>query len=216
MGTMTTRIKVAIADDQPIILLGLQNVIKDGDRLILHGIYKNGKEILDGLDTDKLPDVLLLDIQMPGMDGIEVAGILSKKYPSVKIVALTNVDAMPQVKRMLQQGCKGYLLKNTDPSELIAAIERVSNGEQILDSVLKDEIINDLFLSKRERGKIVLSSREKEILELITDGRPNQYIADKLFISLRTVENHRSNLHLKLGVNNTAALVKVALKAGLV
>jgi len=205
-------IRVSITDDQEIILNGLQRMLALSPVIEVKGTYKNGEELLNGL-TQYLPDVLLLDIQMPGQSGIELAGIVSKKYPSVKIIALTNVDVIPQVKKMLSQGCLGYLLKDAGTETILEAIETVNRGEQYLHEPIQKQLLKSLSAKK---SKFLITRREKEILELIVAGLSNKEIADKLSLSVRTVENHRNHLLQKFEVNNTASLVKIAIQEGLV
>lgn len=205
-------IKVTITDDQQIILNGLQKIIAEASDIDLIGVFTGGEDLLEGLEK-QLPDVLMLDINMPGKTGIELAGIISKQFPSVKIIALTNVDIIPQVKKMLQQGAVGYLLKDAAPEIIIEAIRKVAGGDKYLYEDLQKQLMNDLF---EPSGKHVITRREKEILQLVVDEFTNHEIAEKLFLSLRTVENHRNNLLQKLGVKNTAGLVKAAINEGLV
>lgn len=205
-------IKVAITDDQDIILNGLQKILALSPHISLTGTYKNGDELLDGIGKTQ-PNVLLLDIQMPGLSGIELAGIISKKYPSIKIIALTNVDVIPQVKKMLGQGCMGYLLKDADSKIIHEAIETVYNSSQYLHEPIRNQLLKSLSESK---SKNIITRREKEILQLIVEGFSNKEISDKLFLSIRTVENHRNHLLQKFDVKNTAGLVKVAIEEGLV
>lgn len=204
-------INVAIADDHSIVLNGLQKILALHTDIKVTDVYLNGDSLLEGLET-KQPDVLLLDIQMPGKNGIELAGIISKKFPDVKMIALTNVDILVQVKKMLQKGCLGYLLKDASPEILVEAIKTVHTGEQFLYESLSKQLVNNFFSQNSKQ----LTRREKEILQLITEEHTNQEIADKLFLSLRTVENHRNNLLQKLDVKNTAGLVKIAIQEGLV
>lgn len=205
-------INVAMIDDQVIILNGLQKILADAEHLVITGVYNNGDELLHGFET-ALPDVLLLDIHMPGKSGIELAGIISKKYPTVKMIALTNVDVLAQMKQMLQKGCVGYLLKDVSPEILVKAIETVSSGEQYLQEEFKIQLLNSLSgINKKQ----LITRREKEILKLITEEHTNNEIAGKLFLSLRTVENHRNNLLQKLNVKNTAGLVKMAIQEGFI
>ena len=158
-------------------------------------------------------DVLLLDIQMPGKSGIELAAVITKQYRDIKIIALTNIDVVAQIKKILQQGVMGYLLKDANPATIINAIETVYGGEQYIQEQLRQQLLNSLSAGN---AKQIVTRREKEILQLIVDEFTNQEIADKLFLSLRTVENHRNNLLQKLDVKNTAGLVKVAIQEGLV
>ena len=205
-------IRLAITDDQVIILNGLQKILADVPNIKITGIYHNGDELLEGLAIQQ-PDVLLLDIQMPGKSGIELAGIITKTYKQIKIVALTNIDVTAQIKKILQQGVMGYLLKDASPETIVKAIETVHNGEQYIQEELKQQLLSSL---SSHSAKQIVTRREKEILQLIVDEFTNQEIADKLFLSLRTVENHRNNLLQKLDVKNTAGLVKVAIQEGLV
>lgn len=205
-------IKLAITDDQVIILNGLQKILADVKNISITGVYNNGDELLAGM-AQELPDVLLLDIQMPGKSGIELAAIITKQYRSVKIIALTNIDVVAQIKKILQQGVMGYLLKDASPGTIIDAIETVYGGEQYIQEQLRQQLLNSLSAGNARQ---IVTRREKEILQLIVDEFTNQEIADKLFLSLRTVENHRNNLLQKLDVKNTAGLVKIAIQEGLV
>jgi DNA-binding NarL/FixJ family response regulator len=205
-------IKLAITDDQVIILNGLQKILADVKNIRITGVYNNGDELLDGIAKEQ-PDVLLLDIQMPGKSGTELAAIITKQYKNIKIIALTNIDVVAQIKKILQQGVMGYLLKDASPETIINAIETVYGGEQYIQEQLRQLLLSSLSASN---SKQIVTRREKEILQLIVDEFTNQEIADKLFLSLRTVENHRNNLLQKLEVKNTAGLVKIAIQEGLV
>ena len=205
-------IKLAITDDQVIILNGLQKILADVTNIKITGVYNNGDELLEGLAKEQ-PDVLLLDIQMPGKSGIELSAIITKQYKNIKIIALTNIDVVAQIKKILQQGVMGYLLKDASPETIVNAIETVHGGEQYIQEQLRQQLLNSLSAGN---AKQIVTRREKEILQLIVDEFTNQEIAEKLFLSLRTVENHRNNLLQKLDVKNTAGLVKIAIQEGLV
>ena len=205
-------IRVAVTDDQEIILNGMQKILATSPAIELAGLYKNGESLLDGLQSGQ-PDVLLLDIQMPGQSGIELAGIITKKYPGIRIIALTNVDVIPQVKKMLNQGCMGYLLKDAGSEIIFEAIETVFQGDQYLHEPIKLQLLRSL---SGKKSKYIITRREKEILGLIVAGLSNKEIAEKLSLSIRTVENHRNHLLQKLDVKNTAGLVKMAIDEGLV
>jgi DNA-binding NarL/FixJ family response regulator len=208
-------IRIAIADDHPMIIGGLQNMLSNHSHIVLTATYANGEELLKGLQQD-VPDVLLLDIQMPDKTGDELAPVILKKYPTLKILTLTNLDSTLYMHNMLRHGAQGYVLKTTDPKTVIAAIETVYNGGQYLDATMKDKL--EQFTSRLKKEAFLkpkLTSREKEILRLIVIGDTSQEIADKLFIGFRTVEYYRLNILFKLDVKNTAALVKKALEMGL-
>ncbi|GAA0525322.1 response regulator transcription factor [Chitinophaga japonensis] len=205
-------IQIAIADDHALILNGLQKIIASHPDMQVTGAYMNGESLLGGLALQQ-PDILLLDIQMPGQNGIELAGIIHKKYPSVKIIALTNIEVLPQVKKMMRQGCSGYFLKDVAPDELICAIRSVYEGEEAVHERLRKELTRHFFTSDHPT---VITRREVEILRLIADEHTNPEIADKLCISLHTVENHRNRILQKLGVKNTAGLIRKAIEQGLI
>lgn len=204
-------IKVAITDDQAIIINGLQKILADASEITISGAFTHGDELLDNLQEHQ-PDVLLLDIQMPGKTGIELSGIISKKYPQVKIIALSNFDIPIQIKKMLQQGCKGYLLKDARPEIIIKAIETVYSGDEYVQEEIQKKLIKSI---SDGNSATLITRREKEILQLIIEEYTNKEIADKLFVSLRTIENHRNHLLQKFKVKNTAGLVKIALQEGL-
>jgi DNA-binding NarL/FixJ family response regulator len=205
-------INVAIVDDQVIILNGIQKILADEANINITEVYSNGDALLEGLEIAE-PDVLLLDIHMPGKTGMELASIINKKHPRVKMIVLTNVDVLIQMKQMLQKGCLGYLLKDVSPQNLVTAIETVYQGNQYLQEELKVQLLQNL---SGENKQHLMTRREKEILKMIAEENTNSEIATKLFLSLRTVENHRNNLLQKLNVKNTAGLVKIAMNEGLV
>ncbi len=210
-------IRLAICDDHPLVISGLLNTLRDAPHINITATYREGVSLLQGLRAVQ-PDVLLLDIQLPGQSGTELAGIISKNYPEIKIIALTSIDTIPQVKAMMLNKCMGYLLKsNTDHQQLTTAIEEVYAGNIFIEPSLKDELTNRMLgiRTPKKTTQPRLTRREKEILQLIVDEKTNQEIADMLYISLHTVENHRFSLLKKLEVKNTAGLVKLALRAGL-
>lgn len=209
-------IKVAIADDHPVVLKGLQNIINFYEHVELYGSYTSGQELLEGL-TIKLPNVLLLDIQLPDKTGNELARIISKKYPDIKILALTNMDSEFHVKDMMEHGCSGYLTKHTDEATILTAIEKLFAGETYLEPALQKVLDTSISNKNKKAQKLVpLTQREKEVLQLIALEHTNQQIADKLFIALRTVENHRLSITQKLGAKNTVGLIKIAIQMGLI
>jgi DNA-binding NarL/FixJ family response regulator len=209
-------IKIVIADDHPLVIDGLQNAIKPYAEFEIMGTYCNGNSLLAAL-VQKQPDVLLLDIQMPGKTGSELVPVIARTYPDVKILILSGMESSTFVKSMLQQGCMGYILKNTtNQNTLIEAINRVYSGHIFVDASLKEEFLFRVLKEKRKKESTApqLTRREKEVLQLVVGEYSNQEIADKLFLSLRTVENHRYNLLQKLNAKNTVGLVKMAIRIG--
>jgi DNA-binding NarL/FixJ family response regulator len=208
-------LKLAIADDHPIVANGIRSILRDVPDITITDIYSNGHSLLNGI-KERQPDVLLLDMQLPDISGPELATVILKNYPQVRILILSSTDVLLMVKKMLKLGCMGYILKDSDDLTILKAIETVQNGGQFLSPVLQQQLVEDMFRTKKtDRKTTTLTRREKEILQLIVHEHTNQEIADKLFLSLHTVENHRISLLHKLAVKNTAGLVKVALETGL-
>jgi DNA-binding NarL/FixJ family response regulator len=205
-------IRIAIADDHSLVINGLQKIFATATDMEIIGTWLNGEQLLEGLQQ-QLPDILLLDIQMPGKDGIELAGIIHKKYAAVKIIALTNIDIIHQAKRMMKQGCMGYLLKDVDPPTLLSAVRQVYNGEQVIHEKIKNDLSSHFFSNSNSQ---LITHREIEILQLIAQEYTNTEIAEKLFISAHTVENHRNRILQKLNVKNTAGLIKKVMEQGLI
>ncbi len=205
-------IRIAIADDHTLVLNGLLKIFSASSEMEVIGTYLNGELLLAGLEQQQ-PEVLLMDIQMPGKDGIEMAGIVHKKYPDIKIIALTNIEIMYQVKKMMKQGCMGYLLKDVDADTLTSAIQRVYNGEMVIHDKIKTDLSHHLTPNNHAQQ---MTRREIEILQLIAQEHTNNEIAEKLFISPATVENHRNRMLQKLGVKNTAGLIKKGMEQGLI
>lgn len=209
-------IKVSIIDDHPIVLEGIRNMLSTFPEFRLLGTYLHFNDLMQGLQ-DNLPDILLLDIQMPGKTGDEAVPEILLEFPNLKIIVFSNVDAMSYVHNLLGSGIKGYLLKSTDPLNLAKAINIVYEGSEILDSVLSKAYYE--FCRKMKRAvylKPKLTPREKQIVQLIANGDSSQEIADKLFISVRTVEFYRLNIMTKMDVNNAAALVHQAVTLGFI
>ncbi len=208
-------IKIAIADDHPLVINGLHHILNGHPDMLITNSYSNGTELLAGLAI-AAPDILLLDIQMPGQTGDELAQIISKEYPAIKILALTNQDDLYYINTMMNNGVLGYVLKTTSEEILINAIQTVYRGGEYLDPVLKEKLImQEEQVERIKNATPVLSHREKEVLAHISGDLTSQQIADVMFISKRTVDNHRQSLLLKLGVKNVASLVKKAMQLGL-
>jgi len=208
-------IKVAIVDDHVLIVQGLQKLLDNEAGIEITETYSSGAALLNGLKR-KQPDVLLMDIQLPDQSGNELVRMVSKQYPKIKIIALTSMDTIFHIKDMMQHGCMGYVTKQAGEQALIQAINQVYKGTEFLEEGLQERWMKSLLKSGRQEiGQTPLSRREKEILKLIAAEYTNQEIAEKLYLSQRTVESHRYSLLQKLNVKNTAGLVRIALQMGL-
>lgn len=209
-------IKLAIIDDHEVIINGLQAMLSGCAQLKIIYTSNTANHLLSCLKVEQ-PDVLLMDIQMPEVSGIELCKQVHRQYPAMKIIAFSSFDDSHFVKQIIRNGASGYLLKNADQQSIVTAIENVVKGEEVIDEAIKKILIGESLTGhRRSLYDIPLTKREKEILKLIAAELSNQEIADKLFISLRTVETHRFNLTQKLDVKNAAGLVKEAMKRGLV
>ncbi len=207
-------IKIAIADDHPMILNGIRDMLSDRPDIVFSGTYSDGKELMEGLKKE-LPDILLLDIQLPGKTGDKLLLEIQKKYPPLKVIALTNFDSVLYVGNMMRNGAKGYLLKNADKALLIHALRQVYEGGEYIQPSLKEKVeLIEMGVNRTLASKFILTVREKEVLQLIVNGLTNAEIAKELFLSVHTIENYRDNILLKMEVKNTAALVKKALTLG--
>ncbi len=209
-------IKIAVADDHPMIIDGLKNMLLGIEGMELIYCCKNGQELLQLMEQQQ-PDVLLLDIQMPVQGGEEVAPVIRKKYPGVKILVLTNYESPAYLSAMLRHGVSGYILKTTEKELLAEAIAAVYKGEEFIEPLMKEKM--DMLSHRKNKltgAKIQLTDREKEMLPLIIDGLTDKEIATALFLSANTVKNYRNNLLLKMDARNTADLIAKAFRLGLV
>jgi DNA-binding NarL/FixJ family response regulator len=220
---MSNPIKLFVVDDHPIFIDGITGLLKDTPGFEIIGTAINGKELLDKMASN-MPDIILMDINMPEMDGIEATKEIKRIYPDVKVIMLTMFNDIRFIKELLEIGAKGYILKNISREDLIKAIQTVSSGKPFLDSAVQEKVISSMSAAEeediddKEADAMVqnITSRELEILQLIALGLTSQDISKKLYISKNTVETHRKNLLAKLNVKNTASLLKFAYKKGLV
>jgi DNA-binding NarL/FixJ family response regulator len=199
-------IKIFIVDDHQMIIEGLKSLLQNEVTIQVVGSATNAEKCLQFF-TSKTADVILMDINLPETNGIELCEIMTKKYPKIKIIALSTFNQGSYVRKMMESGADGYLLKNANKHEILKAVDAVLSGHKYLtieaERALRYE--NDI------QNKIPkLTKREKEVLNLIIDGLTNHQISEKLFICIDTVDSHRKNLHSKLNVNNTAMLIKFA------
>ncbi len=211
-------INVVITDDHQLVLEGLTLLLDGTKEIAVHKCYRSAHLLLEGL-KEHVPDVVLMDINMPEMNGIEACRVVKKEYPSVKVIALSMISESNLIKLMLKNGADGYLHKNAGRDEIVEAICDVHAGKKYLSQEISDILIgqdlkDDHKISNSPFPK--LSRREEQILELIIDEKTTQEISEQLFISFGTVETHRRNIMIKLGVKNTAGMVRIALEYGLV
>ncbi len=213
------KIKLLIADDHQIISDGLKALMKNNSEISIIGVASNGKEAIN-LAHLLSPHIILMDVDMPIMNGIEATKAIKKDQPEIRIIILTMHNEAGLIKTLIAAGADAYLLKNTDQEELISAIQKVAQGKKYFSSDITDTLLNsdDSFekpiLNNSELSN--LTSREIEILKLIAMGFSNKEIGEKLFISHRTVDTHRTNLMKKLDVSNIAGLIRFAIQKGLV
>jgi DNA-binding NarL/FixJ family response regulator len=205
------KIGVAIVDDHQLFRNGLKFIINNEPDIEVVIEASNGKEFLTYLENYH-PDVILMDINMPEMDGVETTRQVLSKYPDLHVLILSMYSDIEYYNTMIELGVKGFILKDIDNIELVDAIRKVNSGG----SYFSQELLLKLIKHKPENLGIELTKREKEVLELICRGYSNQQISEELFISQRTVERHRSSLLYKTDSKNSVSLVVYAIKNGLV
>jgi DNA-binding NarL/FixJ family response regulator len=215
---MIPPITIAIADDHEIFLDGLSLMLSRQQNFSICGQVSNGLHLLE-LVGSKRPDLVLTDIKMPVMDGIETTKLIRQKYPEVKVIALSMFDEEKLIIEMLEAGASGYLLKNAHKNEIIDAVTSVYEGKNYYcshtSSLLASMIVRSRFKSGKEK-EISFTEREKEIIKLICQQYTAQQIADKIFLSKRTVEGHRIKIMEKINAKNMAGLVIFALKNNII
>ena len=211
------KIRILLADDHPMVRSGLIKLLEPFKEFIIIGEASDGEEAV--AMTKKLePDVVIIDLSMPKLSGVEATKIIRKNFPSAKVLVLTMYDNEEYVYQILKSGAGGYMLKNSGRDELAAAIRAVARGDRFF-SPRVSEIVMEAYLRKSEGrddlpmndDDLPLTKREREILQYIADGSNNLQIAEKLFISARTVETHRTNIMQKLDIHDAANLVRFAL-----
>jgi DNA-binding NarL/FixJ family response regulator len=201
-------IKIYIVEDHSVVIEGIYALLQNEKGIEVCGYANNAQNCIDYF-VNHIAEVILMDIGLPDMSGIDLCAIIKKKYPGIMVIALSTFNQGSYIKKMMEAGASGYLLKNTSKVEMLEAIKTVTEGK----TYLSFEVGKELQLSKEENDNIpLLTKREKEILILIAEGLTNQQIKEKLFISIDTVDSHRKNLHTKLNVKNTAMLIRYAIE----
>ena len=202
-------IKILIVDDHPVVAEGLRKLIQDSKIAEVIGVAGSGKACMDFLKWEK-PDIIFLDINLPDASGLDLCKTIKEKNPAQKILALTTFNERSVVLKMMENGADGYILKNSESDEILEAIKEINAGNKFL------AVEVEAILKKKTDGGMILTRREKEVLNLIADGLTNQEIAEKLFISPLTVDSHTKNLITKLSARNSASLIKLAVEKGLI
>jgi len=205
-------LKALIVEDHPIVSVSLTNLITASYLELECHHVTNAHDGLAWLNGNKA-EIILLDINLPDMSGIEFCTIAKSRHAAIKILAITSIEQRHVVDQMLAAGANGFILKSSDTSEILEAIKQIISGNSYISQSVSD-LLKGKFLTNSDLP--VLTRREVEVLKLIADGLTNQEIADKLFISSWTVDSHRKNLLLKFNAKNTAILVKTAVTSGII
>jgi DNA-binding NarL/FixJ family response regulator len=216
-----TTLSIVVVDDHPMFVGGLRALLETEPELRLAGVARNGEEALEVVAREQ-PDVVLMDLQMPGMSGVEATRRILREQPDVAVLVLTMFDDDHSVFAALRAGARGYLLKDTNEEELVRAVRAVGDGEAIFGAAIANRLI-DFFAAREptgdrdlaQRAFPQLTDREREILELVAAGLSNTDITRRLVLSPKTVRNHVSNIFGKLQVASRAEAIVAARKAGL-
>ncbi|WKK65902.1 response regulator transcription factor [Lutimonas zeaxanthinifaciens] len=212
-----SKVRIILVDDHSMIRQGLKSFLEEAEISVV-AEAKNGIEALEKLDELEV-DVVVSDIMMPEMDGIELTKQISQKHPDLKVLALTMMNESYNIKKMLGAGALGYLLKDCTQDELIRAIKTVAEGRNFYSGEVTQIIMEGFGSKPKEKNRVVheiaLTERELEILHLICKEKTNPEIAEELFVSVRTVETHKRNLLEKTGCKNVAGLVLYAVERNL-
>jgi len=211
------KIKIALVDDHALFRNGLKILLNTNTKFNVISEAVNGKDFIDNLSSENMPNIVLMDINMPIMDGIDATEYVKTNYPKIKIIALSMFGEEEYYYKMINAGAKGFLLKNSDINEVIEAINLVINGESYFSQELLYNVIKKFKPQKETIDEFTkLSKRELQVLNEVCNGLSNQEIADALFISKRTVDKHRANLLSKTNSKNTANLIMYAVKNKLI
>jgi len=204
-------IKIFIIDDHQMIIEGIHSLLQNESDIEWMGSTKLPDELMAFLKKAQ-PDILLMDINLPQKSGLDLCKEVVEKYPAINIIGLSTSDQASVIRKMLENGASGYLLKDASKQEIMTALHQVNNGKDYVNfsvaEILKKKTPNDSLP--------ILTKREKEVLELIAEGLTNHEIANKLFLDITTIDSHRKNMLAKFNAKNTAALIKIAISNQLI
>lgn len=215
MSTAKKKIKILIVDDHPVVRKGLQSCLAAKDNLKIVGEASAGADAIK-LAKEQQPDIVLVDMQMPGMDGLALTEALKKEAPAVKVLILSMQGQRDAVLRIIRAGARGYVLKDAPTDELVRAIETVYGGEAYFSGPVAKIALNQYVNDADETQPVAkLSDRERQVLALIAEGKSNKEIAMHLGIGVRTTETHRERIMRKLDIHSVAGLTKFAIASGI-
>ena len=219
--TIMEKIKIILVDDHQIVRDGIKSLLSESSEVEIIDEANNAVELFKIL-KEKVPDIILLDISLPGMSGIEVAKRIKVDFPGIRILMLSMYTSEDFIFNALKSGVMGYLPKNTTRDELLTAINEISSGGEYFSKSISDTILKSYVNTAKHGGEITndkldnLTNREKEILHYVLEGNNNSNIANQLCISIRTVETHKSSIMRKLDLGSTVDLIKFAIKNNLI
>ena len=212
------KIKVVVADDHTILRQGIKALLNNQEEIEVVGGAKDGWEAIKAIE-ELLPVVFLMDIARPGLNGLEATRRIKKKFPKTKVVVLTMHTNEEYIFQILNAGADGYLVKETAFQDLISAINSVHRGEAFMSPSISKKVMTDYIQRAQGEERVgfdTLTTREREILQLVAEGNSNKKIAEVLFISPKTVETHRAHIMDKLNIHDRAGLIKYAIRKGMI
>ena len=209
-----SKIRLLLVDDHPLVLDGIKSHLCAQPEFEVVGDASNGQDALRKAKLT-LPDVILMDISMPHMNGLEAIGHLRKQVPNAKVLILTMHESKEYIAQVVRSGARGYLLKDSAPAELVGAIKAVHNGEVYFSPTVSRMLVQEMSDGTRGPDQQPLTDREREVLSLIAEGLLNKQIADRLGIGVRTIETHRERIMRKLDIHTVAGLTKYAIARGM-
>ena len=216
---MMAKIKVLLAEDHTIVRKGIRSLLDNEPDIEVIGEAEDGREAVEKVE-ELCPDIVLMDITMPRLNGLDASRQIKKMHPEVRVLVLTMYTNEEYILQLLQAGASGYLVKQSAPEELLSAIQAAYRGDTFLSPSISKTIVEE-YLRHTEKtvqddSYASLTIREREVLQLITEGYSNREISETLHISVKTVGVHRVNLMEKLGIHNTTELVKYAIRKGII